>query len=1040
MIKAAVALVLAFVFTVSSMGVHHLRAAWDEIIGVTPISENLFPTPAEYSRATTSGQTPRYLEYMQMHEHARFTGASITLGPDDLYTHSEHVFIELFEGMNSIITEEIGYITFRPYVAASGWYAFEIDYFPIVEHTTASGRFIAGTGGSIERTVYLNGMIPFDEAFAMQLTRIYVDILERNYEGDEYFYITGSRFRPRQEERPRWNTEALRDPFGYFGRAIYFYLEAGYNQITFRANSEPMAISEIRLISESFSAPSYADRLAQWQAQGIRPVVGALEGGQMSVAAEVPYEKGDPTLFAFNDTLSTRTYPHDPRVRRMNAIGGELWQFPHQWISWEVYVPEAGLYNFSARVRQNFSREINSNRTILINDELQFAEAAFIEFPYGRSNNGWYTLDFADADGTPFYFYFQEGRNIITLKVTAGNVTDVLTRAHYVMDNLARINLHLISIMTTRPDRDRDFNLLRRMPEIVGPNGELAYNADLLRGIAAEMMEMSGGRRDTLVSQIERLATTIDMMVDRPDRIASNFRQFRDQLPGFGTWTQTVREHALVVDRLIISESGVEVTVREDNFFNRLWATIIGFINTFFTTFSMIGDPEGDEYITVWIGGITGGRDQAMALNSMVERDFTERYGIPVNLQLVGTGVVLVATLAGRGPDVTLSVTRGEPVDFALRNAVVDLTQFPDFEQVAGRWDPEFGEFRRTPRNDGSGEYDGRFFPGTVKSFQLYRETGTGIPGVYALPEIAVWPMMFYRTDVLQDLGVNPSEDLRSWQSIREIYPSLLAENKEFGLPAVFEIFLMFLYQSGGQLYRDGLVAVNFDDPLTLETFRYFTSFYLEAGMPRDFDFVNRFRTGEMPIGVMGYDMFNMISIFAPEIRGRWNMVPVPGFEIHDEDGNLIDIVNVVSPIGLNGGVGGAIIMAGSDNIEDAWTFLKWWTDSDAQFNFGRHLEAVMGAAARHATANVYAFRRMPWSGTNRQNLEEQAMNMMGIPEAPGGYYVGRHFGFAMNDILRDRVHERQDARQRLLRATIYINNEITRRREEFGFSLDYRR
>jgi len=1030
MTKAATSLLMAFVFTVSSTGVISLHAA------ETPVSD--IYSPAEYTRVTPTRHTLRYLAYRNLHAGAAFTGHEIALSPADLYVHSDTVVVEQFERRNAIISEERGYFTFAVDVPATGWYAIEIDYFPIVEHTTTAGRHIIGTGGQIERSIFINGEIPFDEAWAMGLTRIFVDVIEYGYRDGVFgpIPITGNHLRPRQEERPRWNTEALRDPFGYYGRAIYFFLEAGTQQITFRSISEPVAISEIRLISESFGAPSYTEYRAYWEAQGARPVSGVLEGGMITIAGEVPYEKGDATLFAFNDILSTKTYPHDPTVRLMNAIGGWMWSQPNQWISWEVYVPAAGFYNIDLRVRQNFSRDINSNRTLLINGELPFAEAAYVEFPYGRRHNGWYTTTISDAYDNPFYFFLEEGRNILTLKVTAGAITDILGRAQYALDNLTEINLHIISFIGTSPDENRDYNILRRMPDIFAPDpdhGALAYNAQVLREIRDEMLERNGGRRDSLTSQLDRLIQTIENLYRRPERVATNFGPFRDQLPGFGSWIQFVREHALVIDRIIISEPGVDVRISEDNLWDRFWFFLREFINSFFTNFSQIGDPgifRDGNYITVWIGGVTGGRDQAMALNAMVERDFMAATNIPVNLQLVGTGVVLVATLAGRGPDVTMSVSAPEPVDFALRNAVVNLRMFDDFDEVAAR-----------------------FFPAAITPFELYREDGTGIPGVYALPETIVWPMMFYRIDVLQEVGVNPYYDLRSWQSIVELYPALLAQSMEFGLPANMNTFVTFLYQMGGELFNENLSSINFEDPLTLEAFRYFASFFLEVGMARDFDFVNRFRSGEMPIAIAPYSMYNLLAIFAPELRGRWNMVPVPGFERFCEERGEMIIDNVVAPsnagtgigvattgVGATTNTGGVMMMQSSlDNgrHEMAWEFMKWWTDTDAQLNFGRQLESVMGQAARHPTANREAFERMPWPAEIRQNLMEQAENMRGIPQVPGGYYVPRHFSFAINDVLNDNVHDRQDPRQRLLRAAIYVNNEIVRRREEFGLSVD---
>ncbi len=59
------------------------------------------------------------------------------------------------------------------------------------------------------------------------------------------------------------------------------------------------------------------------------------------------------------------------------------------------------------------------------------------------------------------------------------------------------------------------------------------------------------------------------------------------------------------------------------------------------------------------------------------------------------------------------------PVNYAMRGAAYDLTQFPDFEEVAKR----FRESALTPYR-----YDG---------------------GVYALPEQQSFPMLFYRKDIL---------------------------------------------------------------------------------------------------------------------------------------------------------------------------------------------------------------------------------------------------------------------------------------------------
>lgn len=57
---------------------------------------------------------------------------------------------------------------------------------------------------------------------------------------------------------------------------------------------------------------------------------------------------------------------------------------------------------------------------------------------------------------------------------------------------------------------------------------------------------------------------------------------------------------------------------------------------------------------------------------------------------------------------------------------------------------------------------------------------------------------------------------------------------------------------------------------------------------------------------------------------------------------------------------------------EIAWQFLKWWASSEVQSNYASELEAVMGAAARYATANRNTFETLSWSSDESAALKEQ--------------------------------------------------------------------
>ena len=122
--------------------------------------------------------------------------------------------------------------------------------------------------------------------------------------------------------------------------------------------------------------------------------------------------------------------------------------------------------------------------------------------------------------------------------------------------------------------------------------------------------------------------------------------------------------------------------------------------------------------------------------------------------------------------------------------------------------------------------------------------------------------------------------------------------------------------------------------------------------------------------------------------------------------------------------------MEQSGNKEAAWEFLKWWTSTETQTDFGREMEGVMGAAARYPTANVEALALLPLPLKDYNNIMSQFENVKGIPEIPGSYYTGRNVTNAFYKVV---VSEAMGPREGLMEYVRYINDEITSKREEFG-------
>ena len=905
-----------------------------------------------------------YKYYQEQHNDKEFHNETLTiLASQVTKLDGGEIVDEYFGKENVILTDEQGSTEWEFVIDKSGMYSINVEYYPM-----------EGYGSTIVRNILIDGEVPFEEAKNVEFSRFYAD--------DEAGGRTDTVWAD-QVEIPHWSQCRIKDAFCYYGEALYFYLEKGTHTLSIVSEKEPMAISQITLSSEKIEVDSYEEVYARHLEAGAVNAEGVFDGGVLYLQAESCDEKSDPTLHGKNDNTSTKNHPYSTSKKLINVVAGSAWKYPGQWMSWKVTIPESGFYYIGSRSKQNYAQDIYSNRTIYIDGELPFKEAANNHFYYDED---WQTDEFGGE--TPYLFYLEEGEHEITLKQTSGDMCDILVEADEVLENLNSINIKLLSLLGATPDTDRDYQIATYMPETVEA---LKVNAEALQAIHDSLIEMTGAN-NSLTAQLNQLIFVLEKMYTKPSNIASQYTRFRDLVGTFGNWIMTVREHQLMIDYIYIAEPSANVDKSNDSFIVKLTKGVKELIYSFTEDENILGSGEtlkDAETITVWIGsGITGGRDQASALNEMILKDFTEEYGINVELQLVPENTILMASLTDNSPDVVLQTQGQVPVDFALRNAVYDLTLFEDYEEVAERfYDSAIEPF----------EYDG---------------------GVYALPETLSYNMLFYRTDILEDLGIEP-EQLTTWESIIEILPVLQSQNMNIAMPAIVSSFTMFLYQFGGEYYTEDNKASALDEKVSLDAFKFWTDFYTEYSLPVDYSFENRFRTGEMPIGVADYTMYNLLSISAPEIKGKWAMTVLPGVE--QEDGSI----NNVSPATSKG----CILMNSSDNKEAAWTFMKWWTDADAQYEFGSQLEAVMGAAARYNTANIEALKRMPWSATDRIGLLEQLANLRGVPNIPGGYYTERNVNFAKLAV----INNGEDPRDQLMKYSDNITEEITVKRSEFG-------
>lgn len=929
----------------------------------------------EFDAIVSESNEDNYDHYLEKHANAARPDQVIRIEGED-FIETEGVGFSLIDEFNdlneqSVLTPEEGSISWKVDIKEAGLYNMRVHYYPI-----------EGKSSAIQREININGELPFSGADYVIFDRVWAD-QDDEIRRDE----NDNDLRPRQTEVPQWVNAPFRDSEGYFNEPYLFYFEKGTQTITLTSKREPMVIDYIELYQHQ-SAPTYEEVKVDYQANNLEPVSDTF----IKVQAEDAVRKSSPTLFPLTDRSSPTVEPYHVSKLRVNTIGGQNWRQPGQWIEWEVEVEEEGLYQIALKRKQDLLRGIYSSRTLTVNGEVPFKEMDVIRFNY---NLDWTTDILGKSDDEPYLFHLKEGTNTIRLTVTLGDVAPLLRTIESSVLDLNEMYRKILMITSNSPDPLRDYQLEKRIPDMLDV---FAEQADIIRSVGNHL-ELITGERSDKVAVLHSTVTQLEKMVEKPETIARQLDSFKMNVGGLGTWIQTVREQPLTLDYLVVSSPDAEMPRAQATTFEKVKHEVGAFFASYSEDYDSIGSTREqdaiDEEITVWV---TTGRDQAQILKGMVDDMFTPYSGISVNIRLVQPQVLLPATLAKEGPDVALNMGEDVPVNYAMRSASADLTVFNDFDEVAQR----FHESAMVPF-----EYNG---------------------GVYALPEQQMFPVMFYRKDILEELELTPPE---TWDDVYNMISVLQRNNLEFYLQiddpmaqnqtllAPNQTFGMLLFQRDGKFYADDEKSSALDEEISIEAFNQWTQFYTNYKFPLMADFPNRLRVGEMPIGIAPYPTYNMLTVLAPEIRGLWEFTTVPG--TLKENGEIDHTVPSTSIASM--------ILENSEKKEAAWEFLKWWTDKETQLSYGREMESILGEAARYPTANVDALAELPWPVEDYQNLSEQWQWVKGIPQIPGGYFTGRH----LDNAFRRVVNANENPREALQDYVRYINDEIEIKRKEFN-------
>lgn len=888
-------------------------------------------------------------------------------------------------------------LTYKFTVAETGLYNLEAIYYPI------SGKETSNT--VLDIGLKLDGEYPFTAAKDLTLDRYWKDESEIKRDGKD------NDLRPGQVTYDCWVKYPIKDKEGLYNDPYFFYLEKGehtleiegirtygvFHSFTFKNYDELPSYESIKPSEEDIqNTPALTSKNEE------------LGSNTIFLQAEEPLYKTASTLYATYDRTTYMTNPSHPTKQRYNTVGQATWNKSTQAITYSFKVENDGYYRFNFKARQNQMRGFFSNRRIYIDGEVPCKELDDVQFVYSPD---WQAVTPKDEAGNDIYIFLKAGvEHTITMEAIPGSIGAVMQRLDDLVLELNQYYRRILMITGPNPDEFNDYFVEKKIPDLI-PAFERIVKSLRAEKEGIEKLTKKGSE----AAALETMAIYLERCIEKQEDIPIMAASIKDSISSVSAWMRDYRDQPLELDYLEIATCHESFSAPQGNFFSEFLFGFNSFIGSFFEDYTVLSDSSATS-LDVWV---SLARDQATVVKNLVDNKFNSNpkfNGTQASINLV-QGSILEATLAGKGPEIALFIGGDFPIQLAARGLLVDVTQFKDYEEVTKRFADD--------------------------AMTLYEYNDGTKTGVYGLPVSQNFPMLFYRTDVLEELGFEGPPE--TWDQLIEMLPTLQRKYLDVGLilpqnisSNTFDLgntFVMLMLQSGQDLYNEDLYTTDYSQIKTsdikslnltnfmtqdsIKVFEKWTKFYTVFSFDQTFDAFSRFRTGEMPLVIQAYTFYNQLSVAAPEIKGLWDFTVVPGTV--RADGTISHAANSAGA--------GAVIFNKVSNQAAAWEFVKWFTETDTQVDYGKQIEALMGPMGRFDTANVNALEQLPWSTEEYEKISAQQAELREVPIIPASYAVTRH----VNNAFRMVVNDAGNPRYTLMSYNDQIKSEVVRKYQELS-------
>ena len=925
--------------------------------------------------------------------HAKASG-NATVTPDSLsssllsFDESRDFIVKSIDGADGIapeLTSVSGYtkaqaykwteaenetLTFEVDINASGEYELALDYCSLQETVTNITIDVLIDGAVVNFSDNINSL-------NIGLSTYWTDESH-----EETFDIYNNQVTSMQVPYHVWTKTFLYDQRYYGLTPLRFNLEAGTHTITIKRNQGEFYLGDIYLFAAE-EAKSYSDLASQGSKDGKEIIT--LEG-------ETPLLKND-TSIQSGSVQNPGMYPYSTKKNMLNVLSGDSFNKSGYSVTYAFEVTVPGNYAFTLKYA-NTQSNTNSYLDIYVDNELVSEE--FTRYAFAATSK-YKNETLTSSDGEEMYVYLDAGVHTLTLRVDASMQSEIYYEMYKIINEISDLYLEVVKLTGGETDTNRDWNIGKYIPTAEPRLKDWVARLDALIEKCNQISKVDAEKDNNLTQYIRNARNKLAKIAAKPNKLPHQLANLCTGTASASTLLSnslhTSTFSPVSIDRIYVHQADAKLPKASSNFFLSYFSTVQRVVK------SGVNITESEDVLTVWVNRSTY---YVSTMQKFVDANYTGKVSdTKVRFSILPDESKLTyAYAAGTQPDMALGISSSVPYDLGLRGALEDLTQYEGFNKTIVD-----------------------FAPGGLVNLGFNN-------AIYGLPETQDFQVLFYRTDLLNSLGM---EVPNTWVDVIEMLPELQRFGMNFYIPMAGGSGLKsisqtssFIYQYGGSLYSDDYLSSGIDSKESIAAINMMVDLFQLYSLPlTSQNFYDSFRNGTIPAGVANFDIYLQLANAAPEIEGKWAVALHPGVE--QADGSISRIAA--------GDTRNGIIFKGTEEGHDvmAWEFLSWWLGADAQTGFANTIQSTYGSTFLWNTANLKAFDTLAIPENIRAVILDQLEYLHNVPQIPATYIVER----GISNIWNSAVFDNESVRALITDGKVEMDKEITRKMQEFGFLDD---